>query len=68
MAVDLNSVSGFHDSSMLHDHHAIADLIDYVQIVADEEIAECIHLLQIAHQLQDLGLNGYIQSRNRLIQ
>jgi len=35
--------------------------------VSDKEIGQVPFLLQVLHQIQDLGLNGHVQGGNRLI-
>ena len=56
-----------HDDAMLHDQDPVADLIDHVQVMADEKIGKVIFLLHIRQKMEDLSLNGNIQSTYRLI-
>lgn len=57
----------FHNSSQIHDTQTVADVLDHAQIVCDEQIGEMKFILQIHKNVQDLSLNGHIQSRYRLI-
>ena len=59
--------SPLHNSSQIHDTQAVADVLDHAQIVCDEQIGEMKFILQIHKNVQDLSLNGHIQSRYRLI-
>lgn len=56
-----------HNDAVLHDQDPVADLIDHVQVMADEEIGKVIFLLHIRQKMEDLGLNGNIQGAYRLI-
>ena len=59
--------SPLHNSSQIHDTQAVADVLDHAQIVCDEQIGKMKFILQIHKNVQDLSLNGHIQSRYRLI-
>ena len=37
------------------------------QVVGDEHVGQALVLLQVLQQVQDLGLNGHVQSGNRLV-
>ena len=47
----------FHDFAEIHNHHAMADVLDHRQIVRDEEIRYAALLLQIAEQIYYLRLH-----------
>ena len=55
-------VGDFTDFAVPHDCHAITHLADHRQIVADEQHRQAKFLLQIFEQVQDRGLNRYVQS------
>ena len=42
-------------------------MANHGQVVGNKEIGQVLILLHILHQIQNLGLNGHIQSRNRLV-
>ena len=45
----------------------VADVADYRQVVCDKDQCETQFLLQILQQVDDLGLDGYIQRADRLV-
>ena len=42
-------------------------MLDNRQVMRNEDIGQLVFFLQIHHQIQNLGLNGNIQSGNRFI-
>ncbi len=58
---------GFHDQPVVHHSHPIGDAAHDAQIVGDEQHRHGELPLQLLHQLEDLSLDGHIQSRGRLI-
>ena len=66
-SVDLLHSTLFYDLSVPHHHDTIADLVDDIEIMADEQVAQFISVLQFIQQLQDLSLDRYVQSRDRLV-
>ena len=56
-----------HHTTGVHDHHVVRHLCDNAQIVGDEHDGGIDLVLQVPQQIQDLGLNGHVQSRGRLI-
>ena len=57
----------FHDFTQIHYHDIGGNVLVHRQIVGNEQISQGSLLLEILHQIQDLGLYRYIQSRYRLI-
>src|SRR5579872_5921105 len=55
------------DAAEIHDTDAACHVADDREIVADEEIGEAELVLQIAHQIENLRLHGYVERRGRLI-
>ena len=55
------------DLSGVHNDDAGTHLSHNAEIVGDEEDAHALVLLDLFHQLQDLGLNGNVQSGGRLV-
>src|SRR5690606_7074282 len=51
----------------IHDRDVVRDVLDYGEVVRDEEIAEAELLLQIHEQVDDLRLDGHIERGNGLI-
>ena len=59
--------SSFADASAVHDNDLIAHGGNDAKIMSDQNDRHTQLLLKILHQLQNLSLNGYVQSRRRLI-
>ena len=57
-----------HNNAKIHYRHLISDMFHDRKIMRDEDIGEAEFRLEIDKQVQNLGLDGDIQSRNRLIQ
>ncbi|MMZ67459.1 hypothetical protein D1872_300470 [compost metagenome] len=55
------------DFAKVHDRHAVADEFNDGQVMRDEHIGQAELLLQVLHEVQYLGLYGYVQRRNRLV-
>src|SRR4030088_1524596 len=58
---------GLDDAAEIHHGNAPADVLDDREIMGNEEIGEPELLLQILQEIDDLGLDRYIQCRHRLI-
>ena len=55
------------DHAVAHHHHMIGDLADDAEIVADEQHAHPVLLLEAAEQLEDLALDRDVESGRRLV-
>ena len=60
-------VREFYQAAQVHHSDASRDVTDHSEIVGDEQISDIQPLLQVLHQIHDLGLNRNIQSRHRLV-
>ena len=67
MAVKLFTVCQLYQMAQIHDSDPIADMFDHSQIMGDKQIGQLFGLLQIFQHVDNLCLNGHIQSRYRLI-
>ena len=56
-----------HHAAQVHNAHPVGDVTHHRQVMGNEQIGEVVFLLQFDQQVDDLGLDGHIQSRNRLI-
>ena len=56
-----------HHAAGVHDHHVVGHLGDNTQVVGDQHDGGIDLILQAAKQVQDLGLDGHVQSRGGLI-
>ena len=64
---DLCGSSLLYHLSQIHHRDIIGDMLDHGQVVGDKQICEIPLLLELHHQVQNLCLNGHVQSRDRLI-
>ena len=55
------------DASQVHDGHPMPDVFDNAEVVADEEVGELQVILEVHHQVQDLGLHGDVESGDGLV-
>ena len=60
-------ISMLYNSSCIHNADFIANLSHNSQVMGNHQHGGIVLLLQFLHQIQHLRLNGYIQSRRRLI-
>ena len=51
--------------AQVHHHHAIAQIAHDTQVVADEQEGHTESLLQIAQEVEDLRLDGDVQTETR---
>ena len=56
-----------HFAAGIHHQHAFGDLRHHPQIVGDENDGGAHPLLELAHQIEDLRLNGHIERGGRLV-
>ena len=67
VAVEGALVRVLHHPAGVHDRDLVADVRDDTQIVRDQDHRGAELLFQLLHQLQDLGLDGHVQRRGRLV-
>ena len=58
----------FDDASEVHDGDAVGDATDHLEVVADEEVAELLLLLDALQQVEDLSAHGDVERRGRLVE
>ena len=51
----------------VHHHDAVGVLGDHAHVVGDQHDGGAVGLLQLAHQVEDLGLDGDVERRGRLV-
>ena len=51
----------------IHDHHPLGDLGDDAEVMGDEHDGRADPVLQVAHELEDLRLDGHVERRRRLV-
>ena len=57
----------FHHFAQVHDRHMGGDVLYHTQIMGDEDQRDAQLLLQVHEQVDDLGLDGYVQRGNGFI-
>ena len=67
LVVDLICQAGFHDLAAVHDVHTAAGAGYNAQVVGDEDNARTGLFLELLDKLDDLGLDGHVQSGGGLI-
>jgi hypothetical protein len=55
------------DPPEAHDREPVGYLGDHAEVEGDEQDGGATPVLELAHQAQDLGLNGHVQGRGGLI-
>jgi len=66
--VDFLDRAGFDHAAEIHHQHAITDILDDVQVMADEQIAEIEAFLRLYQQIEYLRLNRLVECRDSLIE
>ena len=56
-----------HLAARIHHHHALGDFGDDAEIVGDQDDGGADAVLEVAHQVQDLRLDGHVERRGRLV-
>ena len=65
--VDIIPVRHLHDVAQVHHADTVADVTDYRQVVGDEQVGKVEFILKVFQEVNDLGLNGHVQSGDRLV-
>src|SRR5215467_2561617 len=65
--IDLIPLRDLDDVAQVHHRHPIADVPYHRQIVGDEQVRQVELLLELLQQVDDLGLDGHVQRRHRLV-
>ena len=65
--VELVGRRALDDPADIHDRHAVADVLDHAEVVADEQVGQPELLLQVLQQVQGLGPDADVQRRHRLV-
>ena len=64
---DLLHRSGLDDLAHIHHRHSVANMANDTQVMGDEQIGQMQLFLELAEQVEDLGLNGHVERRHRLV-
>ena len=57
-----------HHLAVAQHHHLVGQRAHDLEVVADEQIGELVALLQVAQQVDDLGLHAHVERRGRLVE
>ena len=57
----LSGASVLHDLARVHDHDVVSHLSHHSHIMGDKDNGSIDVLLQLHHQVDNLGLDGYVQ-------
>jgi hypothetical protein len=68
VAVEMVHRATLHLLAEIHHHHAVADVADDVEVVADEDIGQVELRLQVYEQVQHLRLDRFVERGDGLIQ
>jgi hypothetical protein len=60
--------SGLYDGAQIHDRYTPGHLPNHGEVVGHEQHGQGKTALEIAEEIQNLGLDGEVQRRNRLVQ
>ena len=58
----------FDDAAEVHHRDAVADVTDEREVVGDEEVGDAELLLQVAEQVDDVGLDRHVETADRLVE
>ena len=59
--------AGLHQLAQVHDTDVSGDVPHDGQVVGDEHVGQALLLLQVLHEVEDLGLDGHVQRGDRLV-
>lgn len=66
-AEDFFGRSGFDNAAQIHDQHSVGEMLDDAKVVTDEQISQIKLAPEIHEQVQNLGLDRYVESGDGLI-
>ena len=67
LAVQRLAVGNLGDLPEIHDHHAVRDVSDDIEIVGDEDVRQPEVVLQVLQQVEDLRLDGNVEGGDGLV-
>ena len=56
------------DAAEVHDRNPVGDVLDHLEVVADEEVGEVQLLLDVEQEVEDLAAHGHVEGRRRLVE
>ena len=67
LLVEFRAGRQLHQLAEIHDRHAGRDVADHAEVMRDEQVGQLQVLLQLLQQVDDLGLDGDVERRDRLV-
>ena len=67
MGVDRGGAADLAHLAQVHDHDPVADVLHHRQVMGDEQHGQAVATLHVLQQVQDLGLDGHVERRHRLV-
>src|SRR6185369_1431239 len=67
LGVEHVAIGKLHDLAEVHHRDPVGNVSHHGQVVSDEDIRQVELALQVFQQVDDLRLDGYVQSRHRLV-
>jgi hypothetical protein len=67
VTINILRACNFHNAAEVHDSNGIADVAHYGKVMGNKEVGQSQSILEVIKQIDDLGLNGNIERRNRFI-
>jgi hypothetical protein len=56
-----------HQTTEVHDRHPVTDVLDHAQVRGNKNVGLAEPVFELLQQVDDLGLDGNVQGRNRLV-
>src|ERR687897_2772670 len=67
LAVERRLVGDLHDLAEIHHGHPVRDVLDYGEVVGDEDVGEVELLLEVLQKVDDLRLDRDVERRDGLV-
>ena len=67
LLVESMPVRKFHQTTEAHDCHPVTDVLDHAQVMGNENVGQAEPVLELLQKVDDLGLDGNVQGRNRFV-
>ena len=63
----LGRVGDLGDLTEIHHRDPVGDVLDHLEVVRDEKVGQTQLLLEVLHEVDDLGLDRDVERRDRLV-
>ncbi len=67
MPIDVLRTGDLDQGAEVHHRHPVADVLDDAHVVGDEQVGQAQPPLEVAEQVQDLGLDADVEGADRLV-